>query len=548
MLRHLRLRDIVLIEEAELDFDSGFNVLSGETGAGKSILLDALGLAIGNRADAQLVRAGALRAEVSAEFEISAAVDHWLSEHELSGDAGTLWLRRVVEADGRSRAFVNGHPVPAALLRELGEQVLAIHGQHAHQSLLRSNAQRAMLDDFAGNDEQVQQVANAWRLWQSAEATLGNARAAGDQIQRERDQLAWQIEELAGLNMATDEWAELEIEQKRLAHAAALLEGARSSSAALREDDQAIGVAIERLAQRLRPLCGIDRALAPALELLETAAIATAEAADILNRYAERIDLDPDRLDQVDRRMGAIHQTARKLRMAPETIPSVLSALQERLSELDDAVDVAGLERTARAAHLRYLETARELHHTREQAAARLAAAVTAAIAGLGMAGSRLAITVEESDPGPWGIDRIDYHIAGHADSPPRLLSKIASGGELSRIGLAIAVAAAHAQPTGTLVFDEADSGVSGAVAELIGRLMRKLGESRQVLCVTHLPQVAARAHHHFQVSKGSTTGPPMTSVRALDDSQRIEEIARMLGGVAITSTTRSHARELLAP
>jgi len=196
MLRHLRLRDIVLIEEAELDFDSGFNVLSGETGAGKSILLDALGLAIGNRADAQLVRAGALRAEVSAEFEISAAVDHWLSEHELSGDAGTLWLRRVVEADGRSRAFVNGHPVPAALLRELGEQVLAIHGQHAHQSLLRSNAQRAMLDDFAGNDEQVQQVANAWRLWQSAEATLGNARAAGDQIQRERDQLAWQIEEL----------------------------------------------------------------------------------------------------------------------------------------------------------------------------------------------------------------------------------------------------------------------------------------------------------------------------------------------------------------
>ena len=548
MLRTLRLRDIVLVEVAEIEFGPGFNVLSGETGAGKSILLDALGLALGHRADAKLVREGCARADVVAEFASHQALDVWLAEREITGDPGTVLLRRVLESDGRSKAFVNGQPVPATLLRETGEQLLDIHGQHAHQRLLNGSAQRALLDSFAGIEPEVLRLQNCWTAWQDAESVLTNARAAGDQIQHDRERLNWQIDELASLKLAPDEWHELENEQKRLAHAAALIEGARGAAEALQEDDSAINRQLSRLVARLRPLALIDPTLTPSLDLLEGAAIQAAEAAGALSHYADRIDLDPERLVEVDRRLGAIHTAARKYRLAPEDLTVELNRLQERLIELDRSIDLKGLQEAADRARLQFDHSALNIGVARREAAGRLADAVSSGIAGLGMASSRFVVAIDSADPGPAGTERVEFRIAGHSASAPRPLAKVGSGGELSRVGLAITVAAASTQPVGTLVFDEADSGVGGAVAELIGRLMRRLGEVRQVLCVTHLPQVAARAHRHFEVIKRMAGGQPMTSVNALDEDARIEEIARMLGGVEITATTRSHARELLAP
>lgn len=548
MLRTLRLRDIVLVEGAEIEFGPGFNVLSGETGAGKSILLDALGLALGHRADAKLVREGCSRADVVAEFASHEALDAWLEEREIAGDPGTVLLRRVVEIDGRSRAFINGQPVPATLLREAGEQLLDIHGQHAHQRLQSGSAQRALLDGFAGIESEVLRLQDCWNAWQGAESVLANARTAGDRIQQDRERLGWQVEELSGLNLTPDEWQELETEQKRLAHAAALIEGARGAADALQEDDSAINWQLSRLVARLRPLALIDPTLTPSLDLLEGAAIQAAEAAGALSHYADRIDLDPERLAEVDRRLGLIHQTARKFRLAPEDLTAELNRLQARLVDLDRSVDLQGLQEDADRARLQYEQLARNIGVARREAGGRLAAAVSSGIAGLGMASSRFEIAIDTADPGPAGTERVEFQIAGHSASSPRPLAKVGSGGELSRVGLAITVAAASTQPVATLVFDEADSGVGGAVAELIGRLMRRLGEVRQVLCVTHLPQVAARAHRHFEVIKRTNGGRPSTSVRALDDDARIEEIARMLGGVELTATTRSHARELLAP
>ena len=548
MLRTLRLRDIVLVEAAEIEFGPGFNVLSGETGAGKSILLDALGLALGHRADAKLVREGCARADVVAEFASHDALDAWLAEREIAGDSGTVLLRRVLESDGRSRAFVNGQPVPATLLRETGEQLLDIHGQHAHQRLLTGSAQRTLLDAFAGIQPEVLRLQNAWAAWQDAESLLARAREAGDQILQDRERLNWQIDELSSLNLAPYEWNELENEQKRLAHAAALIEGARGAADALQDDDSAISRQLSRLVARLRPLALIDPTLTPSLDLLEGAAIQAAEAAGALSHYADRIDLDPERLAEVDRRLGAIHTAARKFRLAPENLTTELNRLQERLLELDRSVDLKGLQEAADRARLQYDQLALNIGVARREAGGRLATAVSSGIAGLGMASSRFEVAIDSTDPGPAGTERVEFQIAGHSASAPRPLAKVGSGGELSRVGLAIAVAAASTQPIGTLVFDEADSGVGGAVAELIGRLMRRLGEVRQVLCVTHLPQVAARANRHFEVIKRTADGRPLTSVHALDEDARIEEIARMLGGVEITATTRNHARELLAP
>ncbi|NBT78710.1 MAG: DNA repair protein RecN, partial [Betaproteobacteria bacterium] len=485
MLRTLRLRDIVLVEVAEIEFGPGFNVLSGETGAGKSILLDALGLALGHRADAKLVREGCARADVVAEFASHEGLDAWLAEREIAGDPGTVLLRRVLESDGRSRAFVNGQPVPATLLRETGEQLLDIHGQHAHQRLLTGSAQRALLDAFAGIEPDVLRLQNGWDTWQDAESVLANAREAGDQIQQDRERLNWQIDELAALKLAPDEWQELETEQKRLANAAALIEGARGAAEALQEDDSAINRQLSRLVARLRPLALIDPTLTPPLELLEGAAIQAAEAAGAMSHYADRIDLDPERLAEVDRRLGAIHTAARKYRLSPEDLTVELHRLQERLIELDRSVDLKGLQEAADRARQQYDQLALNIGVARREAGGRLAAAVSSGIAGLGMASSRFEVAIDSVDPGPAGTERVEFQIAGHSASAPRPLAKVGSGGELSRVGLAITVAAATTQPVGTLVFDEADSGVGGAVAELIGRLMRRLGEVRQVLCVT---------------------------------------------------------------
>jgi DNA repair protein RecN (Recombination protein N) len=547
MLTALRLRDFVIVDEAELGFGPGFTVLTGETGAGKSILIDALGLVLGGRADAGVVREGAARTDLSAEFTADARLAAWLAERDLGGDEGVVLLRRIVEADGRSRALVNGHPATVAQLREIGETLVEIHGQHSSQALLRADGQRALLDRFAGAGAELAAVGAAFGRWRALERDLEQARGNDRELALERERLQWQIDELAGLRPLPGEWDELNGEQKRLAHAAALLEGARGVADALTEDDDALTSRLHQMLQRLRPLAQVDPALQPVLEMLDGAAIQASEAASTLAGYADRVDLDPQRLEQVERRIGELFAAGRKFRLPPEQLADELGALQQRLARIALAQDVDALQRQSDAARAEYDRAAAALSARRAEAAARLARGVSERIARLGMHGGRLEILQERGEPGVTGIDRIEFRVAAHAGSTVRPLARIASGGELSRISLAISELAAEANPVPTLIFDEADAGVGGAVAEVIGESMRRLGESRQVLCVTHLPQVAAKANQQFAVTKARRGERTVSLIEPLDRSRRIEEIARMLGGVEITATTRKHARELLA-
>ena len=547
MLLGLRLRDFVIVDEAELEFGAGFTVLSGETGAGKSILLDALGLAMGGRADAGVVREGAARADITAVFRSSPELDAWLAERELAGDPGSVLLRRVVDADGRSRALVNGNPATAALLRELGERLVDIHGQHAAQSLLRADGQRLLLDAFAGLSDDARALGEAWSAWRALAREVEAAETGQRELALERDRLAWQAGELEKLRLAPGEWQALNEEQKRLAHAASLIEGTRGAADALAESDDALSGRLHHLLQRLRPLAAIDERLSEAVELLDSAAIQVDEAASSLSAYADRVDLDPERLRQAEQRIAAIFEAARRMRLAPDEIPGALADMQRRLAELEAAQDLDALRAKAAAARERFDALAAKLSAARRKAAKRLADGVSTHLAELGMAGGRLQVACEAAEPSASGVDAIEFRVAAHAGATPRPLAKVASGGELSRIGLAISVLAAQANPVPTLIFDEADAGVGGAVADAIGALMRRLGGDRQVLCVTHLPQVAAKAHRHYRVSKEAANGVAVSRIEALDRPGRVEEIARMLGGAEITATTRKHAREMLA-
>lgn len=547
MLLSLRLRDFVIVDEAELEFGTGFTVLSGETGAGKSILLDALALAMGGRADAGVVREGRPRADITAVFRSDTVLDAWLAERELAGDDGTVQLRRVIDADARSRALVNGNPATAALLREIGERLVDIHGQHAAQSLLRADGQRLLLDAYSTLGDQTRAVGEAWARWRGLARELEAAETGQRDLALERDRLAWQVGELDRLKLVPGEWQQLEDEQKRLAHAASLIEGARGAADALADDDGALAGRLHQVLQRLRPLAAIDARLDEVVSLLDSALIQVGEAASTLGDYADRIDLDPDRLEQIEQRISAVFEAARRLRMTPDDIPAALEAMRGRLAELDAAQDIEGLRARAEAARADYDAIATRLSAARRKAATSLAGGVSAHLETLGMAGGRLTIDCGHTEPSASGIDAIEFRVAAHAGATPRPLAKVASGGELSRIGLAIAVLAAQANPVPTLIFDEADAGVGGAVANAIGELMRKLGGDRQVLCVTHLPQVAAKAHRHYRVSKDTDGARTVSRIDALDRNGRVEEIARMLGGAEITATTRKHARELLA-
>ncbi|MFP5460186.1 MAG: DNA repair protein RecN [Gammaproteobacteria bacterium] len=547
MLLALRLRDFVIVDALDIEFSPGFTVLTGETGAGKSILLDALSLAMGGRADAGVVREGAARADISATFRSSEALDAWLAERALAGDPGCVLLRRVIDADGRSRALVNGNPATAALLRELGEQLVDIHGQHAAQSLLRPDGQRRLLDAYAGLADDARGLGEAWSAWRALARDIEAAEGGQRELALERERLAWQAGELERLRLAPGEWDELNEEQKRLSHAASLIEGTRGAAEALSDSDDALSSRLHQLLQRLRPLAAIDERLREALELLDGAAIQIDEAASALSAYAERVDLDPARLEQTEQRIGAVFEAARRLRLSPAAIPAELEAMQQRLRQLEAAQDLDALRARMQAARSRYDTLASALSAARRKAARRLSEGVSQHLAGLGMAGGRLQIACEAADPSASGIDQVEFRVAAHAGATPRPLAKVASGGELSRIGLAISVMAAQANPVPTLIFDEADAGVGGAVADAIGELMRRLGDDRQVLCVTHLPQVAAKAHQHFRVSKEAVGAGVCSRIEELDRSARIEELARMLGGAGITATTRKHARELLA-
>ena len=542
MLQWLRLRDFVIVESAEIEFGPGFTVLTGETGAGKSILLDAMGLVLGGRGDATLVREGAERADISALFGIDDTLAAWLAEHDLAGDPGQLLLRRIVEKDGRSRAQINGHPSTIARLRELGD----IHGQHESQHLLRPGAQRELLDRLAGQERLLADLAQGWQRWQQASRALEAARSGSREEAIRIERLQWEIDELTQLRLAPGEWEALSAEQQRLAHAHDLLAGADALANALERDEDAIAGRLGSLQGRLRALAEIDPALKNAAELVDSAVIQIDEAASELAAYADRVDLDPERFAEVEQRVAALFNTARKLRLQPQDLASHLEGLQAELEQLGAAVDIEKLEAVSAEAEAAYRKLAEKVSVARKKTAARLAGEVTEQIERLGMPGTRLLIACTPATPGPSGIDAVEFQIAAHEGATPRPIARVASGGELSRIGLAIAVLAARSAPVSILIFDEADTGVGGAVAAVIGELMQRLAADSQVLCVTHLPQVAARADHHLKVLKTRSTNSVSSRVERLDEAARQEEIARMLGGKKITGTTRAHAAELL--
>jgi DNA repair protein RecN (Recombination protein N) len=546
MLTALRLRDFVIVEAIDLEFGPGFSVLSGETGAGKSILIDALGLALGARADQSVVREGAGRADITAIFAVDARVEAWLSERELTGDAGSVMARRLVEADGRSRALINGHPATAAQLRELGDMLVEVHGQHASQAMLRSDGQRALLDRYAGAATDLATLAQSHARWRAIEREIEQIEGGEREMALERDRLSWQVDELSLVAPIEGEWEALEQEQKRLAHAATLIDGSRAIADALSDADDAVCSQLQQLTQRLRTLAALDERLKPAIEMLESASIQADEAASTLSNYAERGELDPERLASVEQRIGLLFAAGRKFRLAPAQLPGELDTMRHRLSSLTRAVDAEALARQRDQARANYDRQAAMISAQRAKAATALSKGVSQRIGRMGMQGGRFEIILDRGEPAAHGIDRVEFRVAGHAGATPRALGKVASGGELSRISLAISELAAQANPVPTLIFDEADAGVGGAVAEVVGELMRRLGEDRQVLCVTHLPQVAAKANEHFSVAKVQHADRTTSLIERLDRNRRIEEIARMLGGKEITATTRKHARELL--
>ncbi|MGE8486997.1 MAG: DNA repair protein RecN [Paraburkholderia nemoris] len=555
MLRHLSIRDFVIVAALDLEFDSGFTVFSGETGAGKSILIDALALALGARADANVVRTGESRADITAEFETHAQVEQWLDEQALGTTAddghhgGTVMLRRVVDANGRSRAFINGTAATLAQLREVGEMLVDIHGQHAHQLLMRPDAQRELFDTHAGLTETAAAVTRAWRSWRDKVQAIEHAQTRDRELQLERERLAWQLTELDKLSPQPGEWEEVNAEHRRLSHSANLIDGVQGALGALSESDEAMITHLASIVSKVRDLAEIDPALNDVLAALEPAEIQLQEAAYSLSHYAQKLELDPDRLAQVEKRLDALHSAARKFRLQPETLPEEHEARRAQLAALDAAADLDSLHAAEAKAKEAFLAEAKKLSKARAKAGKALGAAVTTGMQELSMKGGSFEVAlVPLPEGGAHGLEQVEFRVAGHAGVPLRPLAKVASGGELARISLALAVIASAASPTPTLIFDEVDTGIGGGVAEVVGRLLHQLGEARQVLCVTHLPQVAARGDHHFQVAKsGNGKGGTVSSVTSLDRASRVEEVARMLGGLEITATTRKHAKEMLA-
>ena len=546
MLRALEIRDFVIIERVSLELGAGFNVLTGETGAGKSILVDAIELLVGGRADAAVVREGSEKAELSAEFEIDASLASWLDEQDLGGDPGQLILRRTIDRSGRSRAFLNGHAATAAQLREAGERLVDIHGQHAHQSLLRAGGQRELLDGHAGAESLAKETSEGYRAWKRLEAVALEAQKDFAQRQRERDELSDAVRELKKLGLSEGEWERAAAEQKRLSHGSSLLAGAQSALEAL---DDAEGAALAQLSAvgvRLRTLSENDSALNPIVQLLESAEAQAGEAARELRQYASRLDLDPEALREAEARVETLHAAARKHRVKPEALHALLADLEKRLGELELSADPQALEREVAAARGRYEAAAAKLSAKRRSAAESLSKAVTAGMQQLAMAGGRFGVSLRKLPEGvSTGLEEIEFEMTSHPSLPLRPLAKVASGGELSRVSLAIQLAAARAAPVATLVFDEVDAGIGGTVADTVGRSLRKLGRQRQVLCVTHLPQVAACADAQWHVAKASSRSEVQVKIAKLGRAERIEELARMLGGSE--ATARKHAAELLA-
>src|SRR5689334_8800112 len=547
MLRLLSIRNFAVVEALEVEFRAGFTVLTGETGAGKSILLDALSLLLGDRFEARQLRPGAERGEIAAEIDSAPELRAWLLAQDL-GDEGALLLRRVLDAQGRSRAYVNGRPATLTQLAEIGERLIDLHGQHAHQSLGRADAQRELLDAFGGAAPLAADVAAAWRVWRDAVERRDRGEREAASRQAERDALAARHAELSALGASADEWQSLSQAQSRLAHAATLLDAVASAGAELSDSDQSLGARLAALAHRLGQAAQHDPALAEVVLLTDEARIRVEEAARSVRAYRERLDLDPAELARVESRLTAFHDLARKHRVRPEALPALAEETGRRLAELTADADAGALERDAARARRTLDALARELSAKRKAAAAALSQRVNAMMKELAMAGGRCEIALTAlPEPASHGAERIEFLVATHPKQPLGPLTRVASGGELSRLALAIQVVLAEVGGVPTLIFDEVDVGIGGAVAATVGRLLRELGSRRQVICVTHLPQVAACADEHYRVTKVGKRDAVLSELEQLSAGARVEELARMLGGHEITAKTRAHAGELLA-
>lgn len=543
-LKRIVLRDFVIVHELELDLAGGFTVLTGETGAGKSILIDALQLATGGRADVDLIREGATRTDVSTEFETTPEIVAWLDDAGFDNGAELL-LRRTIDQQGKSRAWINGSPATATQLRFLGEQLLDIHGQHAWQSLTRPDAVRALLDAYAKVSPVA--VSACWHLWRQAQEQLEQARTSQQNLQNERERLNWQITELEKLAPTQDEWPALNAEHTRLAHAQSLLDAAAAALATLEQDESSASSQLGCVVDLLQKQEHIEPVFKELADVLTSSLAQLEDAAHSLRSYLRKAEPDPQRLQSLDNRLGLWLSLARRYKRQPDELFSLLESWKQQLQALDAISDLDALTADVATAWQAYSTEATKLSHARRSAAPRLAKTITATMQGLGMPGGQFQVQLTPTaEPMQFGLDDVSFLVAGHAGSTPRPVNKVASGGELSRLALAIAVTTSQLGTAQTLIFDEVDAGVGGAVAETVGRLMRQLGADRQVLAVTHLPQVAACANQHWVVRKQRSGDTTVSSVSVVQNEDRVNELARMLGGERIMASTLTHARDLL--
>ena len=543
-LRRIALRDFVIVPALELELSSGFTVLTGETGAGKSILIDALQLVLGARADSGVVREGATKTDISAEFDCPAHALVWLEEAGLEID-DLLLLRRTIDVQGKSRAWINGTPATAGQLRVLGEFLLDIHGQHSWQSLTRPESVRNLLDAFSGVS--ANQTLHCWNQWRADQKALFQARQAQATLQQERERLQWQISELGKLAPTFGEWEDLEAQHNRLSHVQALLDGAQGALQVLENDEAGALTGLVRAHALLQSREHIEPEFASLADILSSTLAQVSDVVHSLQSYLRHVENDPQRLAELDARLSLWMTLARRYKRPPAELPALLQAWKAEMQQLEVATQIGQLEAAESASAKNYQVAARALSVARVKAAPELSNAITQAMQGLGMEGGKFEVTVQRiKEPSPHGVDDVVFLVAGHSGMTPKPIGKVASGGELSRISLAISVTTSELGMAPTLIFDEVDSGVGGAVADTVGRLLEQLGRDRQVLAVTHLPQVAARANHHLKVVKKKGPKGAMSSILAMQEGSRVGEIARMLSGERATEKTLAHAQEML--
>lgn len=545
MLQSLSLRDFVIVEALNLDVRRGFTVLTGETGAGKSILIDALGILLGGRADADVVREGAERTQIVGEFTPTEDITHWLVENQLD-DTNNLMLRRTIDDKGRSKAWINGVAVTVTQLRILGEMLIDIHGQHAHQSLLKPLFQLKLLDDHGQHGELLKAVKSAYHEWQDVARKLDEITNDAERMAEKAERLRWMIDDLEALMPKAGEWEELNAKHIRLTNSASISEGLDEALQVLTEGDEAVSMRLSSLHGRLSSLSRYDEKLADIAETLSSAIELVEETGHDISHYLDRNDWDEDAYEELDRRVSLYYDLSRKFRTEPENLAVLLDESRAELTELTTKQDEAALRKEMERLKAVYFEAAKKLSEARQTVASRLGQEVTEQMQTLAMQGARFEVSLVPSDPTELGLEKCEFLIAGHAGVQTRPLIKVASGGELARISLAISVITAQVAPVPTLIFDEVDSGIGGAVAEVVGKMLKRLGGERQVLCVTHLPQVASCGNQHWRVEKHYTGTTTVSQLRVLHGPERVEEIARMLAGASITDKTRALASEML--